>query len=206
MSDPDHSAEDLTATWYLDGAVLCESAAPDGDGISTCEAIIPEGAAQLVLEVQDPMNAAGSDQIMLSVLPTEAPEAQITTPTADGVYYSDLLITFEGWVSDEEDAATDLLATWESTLDGELKVEATPNSDGTVTGFGYLSEGEHALQLNVTDTTGKTGSDSVIIEVGPPGRHPVVRSPPQKTALRVKRWRRSSLKPPSPMWMSPPNG
>ena len=70
------------------------------------------------------MNAAGSDQIMLSVLPTEAPEAQITTPTADGVYYSDLLITFEGWVSDEEDAATDLLTTWESTLDGELKVEA----------------------------------------------------------------------------------
>ena len=52
VSDPDHSAEDLTATWYLDGEVLCESAAPDSDGISTCTATLPLGASQLVLEVQ----------------------------------------------------------------------------------------------------------------------------------------------------------
>ena len=100
------------------------------------------------------------------------PEAEITAPTEDGVYYSDQLITFEGVVSDGEDVATDLTATWESSLDGDLKVEAEPNDDGEVTGFGYLSEGEHAVQLNVTDTTGKTGTASVIIDVGPPNTAP----------------------------------
>ena len=132
VSDPDHSSEDLTATWYLDGAVLCESAAPDSDGITTCEALIPADASQLVLEVQDPKNAAGSDQVSLSVGATESPEALITAPTADGVYYSDLLITFEGRVSDAEDAATDLVASWESSLDGELKVDADVNDDDEV--------------------------------------------------------------------------
>ena len=172
VSDPDHAAEDLTATWYLDGEVVCESASPDADGISLCDVLIPSSATEITLEVQDPGNAAGSDQISLTVVPTESPEAEITAPTADGVYYSDQLITFEGVVSDGEDVATDLTATWESSLDGVLKVEAEPNDDGEVTGFGYLSEGEHAVQLNVTDTTGKTGTASVIIDVGPPNSAP----------------------------------
>ena len=55
---------------------------------------------------------------------TESPEAQITAPSADGIFYSDQLITFEGMVSDGEDVATDLVASWESSLDGELEVEA----------------------------------------------------------------------------------
>ena len=141
VSDPDDSADELTATWYLDGDVLCESAAPDSDGITTCEAVIPAGASQLVLEVQDPGNAAGSDQVILEVVATDSPEAQITAPTTDGVYYSDMLITFEGLVSDGEDAATDLVASWESNLDGTLKVDAEPSDSGEITGFGYLSEG-----------------------------------------------------------------
>ena len=70
-----------------------------------------------------PGNAAGSDQISLTVVPTESPEAEITAPTEDGVYYSDQKITFEGVVSDGEDVATDLVVIWESDLDGELDIE-----------------------------------------------------------------------------------
>ena len=75
-------------------------------------------------------------------------------------------------VSDGEDAPADLLVSWESSLDGALKVEAEPNDDGEVTGFGYLTEGEHAVKLQVEDSTGKTGSDSVIVTVGPPNSAP----------------------------------
>jgi len=82
VSDPDHAAEDLTATWYLDGDVVCESAAPDEDGISLCDVLISATAGQITLEVQDPENAAGSDQISLTVTPTDSPEAEITAPGA----------------------------------------------------------------------------------------------------------------------------
>ena len=35
--------------------------------------------------------------------------------------------------------AEDLIAWWESEIDGELGVDAMPNADGEVEGFGYLS-------------------------------------------------------------------
>ena len=33
VSDPDHAADDLTATWYLDGEVVCESESNHGRGV-----------------------------------------------------------------------------------------------------------------------------------------------------------------------------
>jgi hypothetical protein len=38
--------------------------------------------------------------------------------------------------------------------------------DGDLTGLGYLSEGEHTIELYAEDLTGKVGSDSVIVYVG----------------------------------------
>jgi hypothetical protein len=172
VSDPDHAADDLTATWYLDGDVVCESAAPDEDGFSLCDVPIPATASQITLEVQDPENAAGSDQISLTVTPTDAPEAEITAPAAEGVFYSDQLITFEGTVSDSEDAATELVASWESSLDGVLDLDAEPDDTGALAGAVNLTEGEHFVTLTATDTTGKSGSDNVTVTVGPPNSAP----------------------------------
>ena len=85
------------------------------------------------------------------------------------MYYSDQLITFEGLLSDAEDDAELLTAFWESNLDGELvDVDTEVDSNGAVVGYGYLSEGEHAIELHVEDTTGKTARETTIIEVGPP--------------------------------------
>ena len=61
-----------------------------------------------------------------------------------------------------------------SSIDGELSdVTTTPNTTGEVVGFGSLSEGQHAIQLFVTDTTGKETQESVIIDVGPPNSTPL---------------------------------
>jgi hypothetical protein len=172
VSDPDHAAKDLEVIWYVEDTVACPTTSPADDGQTECTVVIGAADFELRLEVRDPEGAAGSTELNLVVIPTEAPEAEILAPTADGTYYSDAKITFEGVVSDAEDPAESLQAWWESDLDGTLEVEAAPNSDGEVLGFGYLSEGEHALTLHVEDATGKTGTDSVILQVGPSNSPP----------------------------------
>jgi hypothetical protein len=98
--------------------------------------------------------------------PPSPPKPRSSAPISAGVYYSNRLIIFEGVVSDGEDDATELVASWQSNLDGVLDVEAIPNADGEVIGTSYLSEGEHAIELNVSDSTGKTGTAIVIVQVG----------------------------------------
>ena len=108
VSDANHGASNLTATWYLDGDVLCEGAAPDATGITECAQALPSTASEISLEVQDPANAAASDHISIVLIPTDSPEAEILSPDGSSIYYSDQLIVFEGVVSDSEDAAADL--------------------------------------------------------------------------------------------------
>ena len=76
-----------------------------------------------------------------------------------------------GEASDAEDTVEDLTIDWESSLDGPLNASTIPTSSGLFSSYASLSEGEHALTVT-TDTTGKTGSDSVVITVGPPNSAP----------------------------------
>ncbi len=173
VSDPDNDNEDLLVTWLVDGGVVCASQAPQTDGSCSCEVSLSPDSAEIALEVRDPEGAAGDDHITLQVIATEAPEARILDPEDGGIYYSDNKLSFEGLVSDAEDEASTLTVWWESDEDGELTdVEAVPDEDGVVTGFGYLSEGEHALTLTAEDSSGKTGWDSLLITVGPPNSEP----------------------------------
>ncbi len=173
VTDPDHSAGDLVAIWYLGTEEVCAAAAPAEDGTTSCDILIAADAGEVALEVRDPQGAAGSDILPITVTPTVSPEALIFTPDeVDGVYYSDQLITFTGILSDGEDTPDTLIATWKSNLDGVLEAEAIPNADGEIRGYGNLTEGQHAVELNVEDTTGKTGTASVIIDVGPPNSAP----------------------------------
>jgi cysteine-rich repeat protein len=173
VSDPDHGTSDLTTTWYLGSELVCASAYPDSDGVTTCEALIESDDDEITLEVHDPLDAADSYTIGLNVVPTDAPESGIVSPEVSGVYYSDQKITFAGLVSDSEDEPTDLTAWWVSDIDGQLiEVDAEPDASGEVVGHGYLTKGEHAVELWVADTTGKTGTSSVIISVGPPNSAP----------------------------------
>ena len=90
------------------------------------------------------------------------------------MYYSDQKITFEGTISDAEDAPEVLTAYWESDIDGVLSnVDADPDSTGTVVGYEYLTEGEHAIELHVEDSTGKTNRETVFVDVGPPNSAPL---------------------------------
>ena len=174
VTDANHTPDQLRTIWYLDGDVVCEELVPDEAGQTQCDITLDTESSEIALAVLDLDNARGETSILVSVEPTEAPVAEIVTPSEDGVYYSDQLITFEGALSDAEDDAELLTAFWESNLDGVLSdIDTEIDSTGVVIGYGYLTEGEHAIELHVDDSTGKTARETVIIDVGPPNSPPL---------------------------------
>ncbi len=172
ITDPDDDPSSLTAQWTKDGVEVCPAAAPDSTGVTTCEIDLTGGTSEIQLLGRDPSNAVGVDVIALEVESTEAPTATILAPLTADRLYTDAKITFQGVIADAEDDAEILTASFSTDLDPSWTVDLTTDSDGTVTGFGYLSEGEHALTLRVEDTDGKTGSDNVLIQVGPANSAP----------------------------------
>lgn len=173
VNDSNHTHDELSTTWYLDGDIMCDDIVPDQDGTTSCEMTLGIDNQEITLAVRDLANARGEDSVTVVVVPTESPIAAITTPVADGVYYSDQLITFEGHVSDAETENTSLTTYWESNADGILtQVDSIVDINGNVLGFGYVSAGQHAIQFHVTDSSGKIGQDTVIITVHAPNTAP----------------------------------
>ena len=104
-------------------------------------------------------------------------------------------------MSDAEDDADLLVAYWESDIDGVLSdVDSIPDSAGTVLGYGYLTEGEHAIELHVEDTTGKPDTNLFSLQWVRQFRA-VVRFPVPKMEQRVQRGT-GNLEEPYRMWMS----
>jgi hypothetical protein len=172
-SDANDAASELTTRWFVDDVEACAGATPAADGSTTCELTVPDGTALTVrLEVTDPGGAAGTDSVTLNVTPNATPTATIVSPVADGVYYSDQLLTFRGTVADTEDDAESLSAWWEDGATRLEAVEATPTSAGEVLGYTTLPEGPHALELHVLDSAGNEGIATVLIDVGPPNSAP----------------------------------
>jgi hypothetical protein len=91
----------------------------------------------------------------------DPPTVTITSPADGAEFDSGATIAFSGTASDTEDGdLTDSLV-WTSSIDGEI---------GTGGGFSKtLSDGTHTITAAVTDSGGKTGTDSVSITVGTPG-------------------------------------
>ena len=172
VSDQNDELDDLKVSWKISGREVCSGATPDVSGNSSCEITIEEGENSIVAEVRDPNNDVGQDTITLDLIENNAPDALIYSPLGNGVFYSDQLITFEGKASDTEDDVEDLVIFWESSIDGELTIDTTPDGNGTFVDFGYLSEGEHGLSLHVEDSNGKSDVETVTIVVGPPNSVP----------------------------------
>ena len=181
VTDANNDADQLTAEWLSGTEVICPAAPPQTDGTTSCERQLVTTDTEIILIVKDPENASNDDRINLTIVPTDAPQAEILAPTSTGKYYADHLITFEGLVSDTEDTPQQLTVNWESNLDGTLEsVDGNPDTDGKVLGHGYLSEGEHAVELHVEDSSGKQGSTSINIQVGPANTAPLcqITAPP----------------------------
>ena len=172
VSDPNHQNPELSVSWYLDDEAICSAIAPSVDGETTCE-IRPQLQSQkIILEARDPEGAAATHTLTFNVTPTDAPNIELLSPLEENQYYSDYLIPFRAIISDNEDLPEELTSIWESSLDGVLDVNTTPQSSGEIEGFSLLSAGQHVISLLVEDTYGKTTSENVIISVGGPNTVP----------------------------------
>ena len=76
------------------------------------------------------------------------------------------MIQFSALISDEEDDPENLEIRWSSSLEGELSLDTTTTSGGEISDYAYLSEGQHAIELWVEDSSGKNSTDEVVIQVG----------------------------------------
>ncbi|MEC7987526.1 MAG: SUMF1/EgtB/PvdO family nonheme iron enzyme [Myxococcota bacterium] len=166
VSDDNHPTLDLLVKWSSDSRDLCPETTPDADGTTSCRITLEPSDTQLKLQVVDPEGAAVVTSINMTVLETDAPRIELLSPTADGSYYSDQLIHFSAIISDVEDDPSDLSYVWASSIDGDLPLSAAAATDGTISGYLNLSEGQHAISLRVEDSTGKSSVADLAITVG----------------------------------------
>lgn len=172
VSDENHSNTNLKVVWSTDTQELCPESTPDVNGETSCLATLNPSDTKLKLQVTDPEGAAFLTNIAIDVQETDAPTINLISPTADGSYYSDQLIHFSAIIQDAEDAPEDLRYTWESSQDGELALSSSATSDGTISGYLTLTEGQHAVSLRVEDTSGKSSLTDLAITVGGPNNEP----------------------------------
>ena len=95
--------------------------------------------------------------------PNDPPTVSISSPADGAAFDPGATISFAGTATDTEDDNTTLTANlvWTSDINGEI---GTGGSVYTTT----LSDGAHTITASVTDSGGKTGSDSISITVGTP--------------------------------------
>ena len=164
-SDTNNGTQAISVAWYLGQELVCDWATPLVAGDSFCDITFAE-TNTVVVEVRDEDGAAGRDEIAGNITANAAPEIEVLSPTEMERYYSDQLITFQVQVSDAEDSPEDLLVEWESSLDGILTFESQPDSNGSIDDAGYLSEGQHSFDVRLTDTMGKSVTQSLVLDVG----------------------------------------
>lgn len=171
VSDPDGGISDLSTRWLVGDDEVCASAPAEDDGGTRCTIPITSTLERVVLEVVDADLQLAWTSVRLELERSEAPTAQIVLPST-GLWYADQALSVQGLVDDAEDVPEDLIVRWFTDRDGDLLSGVFPDSAGEVFGSVALSPGDHQLVLEVTDTTGRTGTDVLPIQVFPRNQVP----------------------------------
>ena len=166
VQDDNHEASSLKVSWSSNVRTLCPEEVPTADGVSQCQVSLESGENSIRVQVTDPEGSAAIDELSFELQQTFAPTIEVISPVTQGLYYSDTLILFSAQIQDVEDDPSELIYSWESSLDGVLPTTASPNEDGLLEEYLYLSEGTHALTLTVTDLSGKSTEKSLSFSVG----------------------------------------
>src|SRR6056300_415964 len=165
VSDDDDEDLDLQVAWYVGENIVCDWAEVSPAGEAYCDIVFSPTDSSVIAEVRDPQGAGGRAELSIVVQPTEAPVIELLAPTQGQGHYSNELIQFSALVSDNEDAPEDLIISWTSNQDGELLLDTSPDSDGVISDFTYLSEGQHAIELRVEDSSGKVSKEQFVLQV-----------------------------------------
>ena len=63
VSDPDEGPDDLVASWWLNGEVVCPDEVPEEFGSTSCVMSLEEGEAEIKLQVRDSGDAVSMDVV-----------------------------------------------------------------------------------------------------------------------------------------------
>lgn len=187
VSDDDNEFSEVSIAWYVGEDIVCdwEIATPAGE--SFCDIVFTPNDTNVVAEARDSSGTGARAEVEISVLPTEAPSIELLSPLGGSSYYSDQLIQFSALIFDQEDDTADLDIQWNSSIDGNLTLDSTPDSEGQISDYTFLSEGQHAIELRVEDSSGKIAVEEVVLRVGSENSLPScsISSPEEQNAFVV---------------------
>ncbi len=173
VSDEDNDFGELEIAWFVGEEEVCPWTTASEAGESFCDIVFTPDDTSVVAEVRDIQGMGGRSEISIIVLPTQAPVIEILSPVQNQNYYADQLVEFSALVSDPEDDVSDLIISWTSSVDGELSLSTEADSSGEITDYEFLTEGQHAIELRVEDSTGKITTESVVVNVGGNNNEPL---------------------------------
>jgi len=162
--------------WFYHGTSM---AAPHAAGVAAL--LIADGVATTPDEVREALQSTAEDKgapgwdseygwgivdafaaLNWIAGPVDNPPAVSITNPADGsAFDSGATIAFQGTANDTEDGDLTASLIWTSNSDGQIGTEGSFSTT--------LSDGTHTITASVTDSGGKTGSDSISITVIVPG-------------------------------------
>lgn len=125
------------------------------------------GNHALTVYVTDADGKTGSATVAYEVLDDGRPTVVITEPADGSVWSAGSTVTFRGTVADNETAPDELAVEWRSDRMGVFSTNPADSSGDTSVGV-PLTLGVHTITLSATDSQGKSGSDSIVIEVFDP--------------------------------------
>ena len=121
---------DLITKWYANDEEKCSGKA-ESDGSTECEFTIGPDDSEVRLVVNDINGVTGEASVSLSVLPPDAPLVTIIAPDSEGLYYSDIPISFQGTAADATFAPEEITIEWSSDADGVItEASGAPDTDG----------------------------------------------------------------------------
>ena len=146
-----HENDGLSIQWAVDDEPICTDAILGIDSSTTCSFVFTEpGEFVITLEATNPMDLTGIDNVSIVISENALAEGNITSPTADGEYFSETPILFSVEVSHDLLPPEDLWVEWESDNDGVLG-GGHPDSSGLFEEMYTLSQGEHQITLRVSE-------------------------------------------------------
>ena len=168
-------AEDTGQAWDTLRAALVSSrdgtfweGSPTADGrIDAGWSALSVGTHQVTLSVQDDDGNIGTDEVDIEILEDGRPSVRIDTPADGARHWTTDSIVFSGTVADLETDVDLLAVSWSSSIQGAF-FSGAPDSSGTTTAATPLAEGTHVITLAATDADGKTGSDTITLQVVDP--------------------------------------
>lgn len=110
-----------------------------------------------------------------------APAVTLDQPGNGQHYQAGENIDVSGFVADDHDAPESLIVTLESSINGPLTAPII-NSDGTFDGQISLAQGNHSINLTITDADGESTLTTVEITIDPPGGQ---NSPPEAPIVHI---------------------